>query len=314
MSGPAPGDQASALLQDWLTGLRDVRSLSQATVDAYRADLRDFLAFIAEHRGRAVDLTTLAAVERGDIRSWMAAMRRRGLSPASAKRALSALRAFYRWLETAHGLDPTAALLARGPKTPRRLPRPIGVDRAKAVLELAAGDASETAPPWVGLRDAAALTLMYGSGLRIGEVLSLERRAAPLGEALRVVGKGSKARDVPLLPTAREAVDAYLEAAPFALEPHDKLFRGVRGGPLDPTILRRTMRRARESLGLPETATPHALRHSFATHLLAAGGDLRAIQQLLGHAALSTTQIYADVDKERLTAVYRQSHPRARRR
>ena len=286
---PAAGE-AAALLADWVDGLTDIRGAAPATAQAYRADIADFLAFLTEYEGAPSDLAALARVDRSAIRAWLAALRSRGLNPSSVKRALSSLRGFYRWLETAYGVDPTVALTARGPKAPRRLPRPVSIEAAASTLAIAAEGPTADAPDWVGLRDAAALTLIYGSGLRISEALGLRGRNAPLGESLRVLGKGSKTREVPVLPAARTAVDAYLAASPFTVEPDKALFLGVRGGPLDPTILRKTMRRARERLGLPETATPHALRHAFATHLLAAGGDLRAIQELLGHASLSTTR------------------------
>lgn len=306
------------LLGDWIAGLRDVRGLAEATAIAYRADVADFLGFLSGHRGEAVCTESLASVTTADIRAWIAAMRRRGVQPASAKRALSSLRSFYRWLETAHGLDPSVALAARGPKLPRRLPRPLSVDAAAALLDaaeagLATGPAQPAPEAWIAARDAAALTLMYACGLRISETLALRRRDAPLGEQIRICGKGGKERDAPVLPAARGAVDAYLGLLPYALEPDDRLFRGARGGELDAGVVRRAVRRLRERLGLPDTATPHALRHSFATHLLSAGGDLRAIQELLGHASLSTTQIYAGVDESRLMEAYRAAHPQARR-
>ena len=314
--GNVDGGAAAVLLQTWIDGLTEVRGAAPATAAAYRSDVSDFLGFLTEHGGRAADLEALAAVDRSAIRAWLAAMRRRGLQPVSARRALSSVRSFYRWLQTAHGVDPTVALSARGPKAPRRLPRPIDAEDATSALAIAAEGAPQTHRPghgaeWTGLRDAAALTLIYGSGLRISEALALTGRDAPLGERLRVLGKGSKIREVPVLPATRAAVEAYMATAPFAFAADEPLFRGVRGGPLDPTLLRKTMRRARERLGLPETATPHALRHSFATHLLSAGGDLRAIQELLGHASLSTTQIYAGVDEGRLMESYRKAHPRS---
>ncbi|MBX2856016.1 MAG: tyrosine-type recombinase/integrase [Rhodobacteraceae bacterium] len=254
----------------------------------------------------------MALVRAADIRAWMAALRKRGLQPTSVKRALAAVRNFHRWLEIVYGVDPTPALSIRGPNRRARLPRPLAPEAAAAVLATARTSPAGAEPPaWVGLRDAAALTLMYGCGMRISEALSLKCADTPLGERLRVVGKGGKPRDLPVLPVARTAVDAYLEALPWPVAPEHVLFRGVKGGPLRPEQLRRTMRDARARLGLPDSATPHALRHSFATHLLAAGGDLRAIQELLGHASLSTTQIYSGVDQARLLESYRQTHPRA---
>ena len=317
---------AATTLEAWLLGLRDIRNLSAETLDAYRADVGDYLAFLIGHIGEGLceelcvdgedaprfDPARLEVVRAADIRAWMAALRKRGLQPSSVKRALAAVRNFHRWLETTHGVDPTPALSIRGPVRRDRLPRPLAPEAAAAVLASARKRPAGAEPPaWVGLRDAAALTLMYGCGLRISEALGLKRADAPLGERLRVVGKGGKPRDLPVLPVARDAVGAYLEALPWQVAPEQALFRGVKGGPLRPEQLRRTMRDARARFGLPDSATPHALRHSFATHLLAAGGDLRAIQELLGHASLSTTQIYSAVDQGRLLESYRQAHPRA---
>ena len=205
----------------------------------------------------------------------------------------------------------TAATAIRAPRQPRRQPRPLDPEAALAVAEAAAIPATERSPDWTGDRDHALFLLLYAAGLRIGEALALPRRAAPLGEALSVVGKGGKERVVPVLPAARRAVDAYLEACPFAAPPEAPLFLGARGGALADGVARRRMREIRRALGLPESATPHALRHSFATHLLAAGGDLRTIQELLGHAGLGTTQRYLGVDQARLLAAYRSAHPRA---
>lgn len=307
----APETAAAALLEDWLTGRMTGLGRADATLIAYRADLLGFFDFLSQHKGEAATLRLLSGAERTDLRAWLAALRGRGVGPGSARRALSALRGFYRYLADAHGLDPTAALGAKGPRAPRRLPRPIPAEAAAETLDIARAGRVPSAPDWVGLRDAAALTLIYGSGLRISEALSVPMRAAPLGEVLVVAGKGAKRRQVAVLPAARAAVDAYLSKQPFDIAPDEPLFRGRRGGPLDPTILRRTMRHARLRLGLPETATPHALRHSFATHLLSAGGDLRAVQELLGHASLSTTQIYTGVDEARLMATYRAAHPKS---
>jgi integrase/recombinase XerC len=247
-------------------------------------------------------------VEPADLRAWMAAARARGLSPRSLSRALSAVRGFHRWLAEAEGAEAPAALALRGPRAARRLPRPVSVEGARALID-AVDDAGRA--PWVGARDAAVLTLLWGCGLRVGEALALTGADAPLPDTLRVTGKGGKQRLVPVLPAARAAVEAYRAACPMALPRDGPLFRGVRGGALSPRLIQLAMERARAALGLPATATPHALRHAFATHLLAAGGDLRAIQDLLGHASLSTTQIYAAVDAPRLAAVHAAAHPRA---
>ena len=320
---------AADVLEAWLRGLRDVRNLSPETLDAYRSDVSDYLGFLVTHIGEGLFFPALetegasetaarfnpaamALVRTTDMRAWMAALRKRGLQPSSVKRALAAARNFHRWLETVYGVDPTPVLSIRGPMRRAKLPRPLAPEAAAAVLASARKSPAGAEPPaWVGLRDAAALTLMYGCGMRISEALSLTRADAPLGERLRVIGKGGKPRDLPVLPVARSAVDVYVEALPWPVDPEQALFRGLKGGPLRPEQLRRTMRDARARLGLPDSATPHALRHSFATHLLAAGGDLRAIQELLGHASLSTTQIYSGVDQARLLESYRQAHPRA---
>lgn len=237
----------------------------------------------------------------------MAAARGAGVGSASLRRALTALRRYRRWRAERAGeagaADPALAAI-RPPRSPRRRPRPVGERDARALIE----EVSE--PGWTGLRDAALLTLLWGAGLRVGEALAIEARALPLGETIVIRGKGGKERLVPLLPAAREAVAAYLDALPATLAPGDPIFRGAQGGPLTRQVAARRMAAARERLGLPESATPHALRHAFATHLLAAGGDLRTIQELLGHARLSTTQIYTEVDAERLAAIHQAAHPR----
>lgn len=298
-------------MADWLRGLAEARGRSRATVEAYRLDLSDFLGFLTEHQGEAATLDQLRGVAVSDVRAWIARMRGRGVQAVSAKRALSALKSFYRWLEQAHGIDPSAVLSARSPKSPARLPRPLSERDAAGVIDAVGLQAElDGREDWIGARDVAVLTLIYGCGLRISEALGLRFKDTPLPEAMRVIGKGDKERIVPVLPAAREAVASYLRLLPFALEPEDPIFRGARGGPLDGGQVRKSMRDARTALGLPSSATPHSLRHSFATHLLAAGGDLRAIQELLGHASLSTTQIYTGVDEARLMEVYRRAHPK----
>lgn len=303
------GPFAAELLILWLGHLAEVSGRADATIAAYRADLADFLRTLDRDLGRPARLSDLATIDRPALRRWLVDLADRDLEPASVKRMLSGVKSFYRWLEERHGVEAGPILAARGPKTPRRLPRPLSIDQARAALDAAPDIGRPGRPDWVGLRDAAALTLMYGCGLRISEALALTRGEVPLAETLRIRGKGDKERMVPVLPAAREAVDAYLAASPFTLTPSDKLFRGEKGGPLQAPVLRRAMAALRERLGLPAEATPHALRHSFATHLLSAGGDLRAIQDLLGHASLSTTQVYAGVDDARLMAVYEASHP-----
>ncbi|MEO5338444.1 MAG: tyrosine recombinase XerC [Magnetospirillum sp. WYHS-4] len=286
------------------------KRMSAHTVEAYGHDVAAFLDFAAGHLGHPPGLADLAGLETRDFRAWLSRRNADGLARSSTARALSTLRGFFRFLDR-RGLGHNAALGAlRGPKVPKSVPKaleePDALEAVEAVQELSDDD-------WIGKRDAAVLTLLYGCGLRIGEALGLTRAQAPLGDSLRVTGKGNKQRLVPVLPAVNEAIQAYLAACPYPLRPEDPLFLGARGGALDPAIVQRQMRRLRALLGLPETATPHALRHSFATHLLAGGGDLRTIQELLGHASLSTTQRYTDVDAARLQAVYRDAHPRARR-
>ncbi len=296
-------------VERWRDWLADERRASPHTLEAYDRDLLSFLAFLSGHFGALPDLATLEALRPADVRAWLARRSQDGLARSSTARALSSLRGFFRFLER-RGLASSAALGAvRTPKLPHAVPKPLSVVDARAVIDEAPAFASA---PWIGLRDAALLTLLYGCGLRIGEALGLARRDAPAGDTLRVMGKGRKERIVPLLPVVPEAVAAYLAACPHDPGPDGALFLGARGGPLDPAIAQRLMRKLRMALGLPETATPHALRHSFATHLLAAGGDLRAIQELLGHASLSTTQRYTEIDTEQLIAIYEKAHPRAR--
>jgi len=304
---PRASEGAAALMERWLARLAGTRGASGRTVEAYRRDVSAFLGFLAGHRGGPAGRAGLAEVTISDMRAWMAAERARGLSARSLARALAAVRSFYGWLEDAEGIACPAVHAVRTPKAPARLPRPIDAAAAREVLDAAAVHPE----PWIAARDRAALTLIWGSGLRISEALGLRRRDAPLGDQVRVTGKGGRARDVPVLPAAREAVDAYLALCPHAPGPGAALFLGARGGPLNPRLLQRAMAEARAALGLPASATPHALRHAFATQLLAAGGDLRAVQELLGHASLATTQVYTAVEETRLLEIYAAAHPRA---
>ncbi|HUF87811.1 MAG TPA: tyrosine recombinase XerC [Thermohalobaculum sp.] len=306
MAGASAG--AADLLARWLAQLSAVRRRSPKTVEAYRHDVARFLGFMAGHRGGPMGRAALGEVTLAELRAWMAAERARGLSARSLARALSAVRAFYAWLEAAEGIDCAALHVVRSPKRPARLPRPVPAEGARALI----GAVSAGAAPWIAARDQAALTLIWGSGLRISESLGLRQRDAPLGEAIRVTGKGGKEREVPVLPAARQAVEHYRALCPHAPGNNDALFLGARGGPLGPRALQKAMEGARLALGLPASATPHALRHSFATQLLAAGGDLRAVQELLGHASLSTTQVYTGIDEARLMEVYEAAHPRGR--
>ncbi|MDR5654050.1 tyrosine recombinase XerC [Ruixingdingia sedimenti] len=295
-------------LEQWLSHLRALDGAAEATVSAYARDVGRYLAFLAEYRGGAEGLAALATLPQADIRAYMAAESARGVSPRSTARRLSAVKGFTRWLADRQGADATAVLAARSPRYRRKLPRPLAEDAARAVLDGVGEDARDD---WVGARDTAVVTLLYGCGLRISEALALTGAAHPLPDTLRITGKGGKQRMVPVLPAARAAVAAYVAACPHDLTPAAPLFRAVRGGPLSPRPVQAAMERLRHRLGLPATATPHALRHSFATHLLSAGGDLRAIQELLGHESLSTTQAYTAVDAARLMEVYDRAHPRA---
>lgn len=296
-------------MQNWLTHLRALDGAAANTLSAYQNDVAGFLAFITEHSGQSQGLSALARIGVSDMRAWMARMRSDGVGPRSLARKLSAVKGFYRWLAEREGFEPTAVLSARAPKFQRKLPRPLSQTAARDVISTAALQSPQA---WVNTRDAAVLTLLWGCGLRISEALSLKGRDAPLAEVLRINGKGGKERLVPVLPVARDAVDAYLSVVPFAVEADGPLFRAVRGGALAPQAIQKVMRQTRAQLGLPSTATPHAMRHSFATHLLEAGGDLRAIQELLGHASLSTTQAYTAIETTRLMDVYANAHPRAK--
>ena len=301
---PAAGDA----LATWLDHLRAIDGASAHTITAYRTDVAGFLGFLHRHHGESLGLSRLAGLSQSDMRAFMAQERGRGISGRSLARSLSAVKSFIRWLAEREGFDATHVLAARAPKFQRKLPRPLGIEAAQEMIEQVEVQAME---PWIAARDAAVLTLLYGCGLRISEALGLTGADAPLPEVLRIRGKGDKERLVPVLPAARLAVAEYLRHCPYAAGPQEPLFRGARGGPLNPRLVAKAMERARMVLGLPASATPHALRHSFATHLLAAGGDLRAIQELLGHASLSTTQVYTAVDSARLMEVYQAAHPRA---
>ena len=296
------------LLAEWLAHLRGVRGRAVTTLAAYGADATDFLAFQASHLGGAPGPAALREIATGDLRAWMAAQRARGVGARSLARRLSAVKAFYRWWAERDGFDASAVLSMRAPRHGRRLPRPLTETGAR---EMIAGLAAQDDRDWVQARDIAVVTLLYGCGLRISEALALDARDADLPGVLRITGKGGKQREVPVLPVARDAVARYARLCPHRLDPGTRLFRAIRGGALGPRAVARAMEHTRMQLGLPATATPHAMRHSFATHLLDAGGDLRAIQELLGHASLSTTQAYTAVDTARLLAVYAAAHPKA---
>jgi integrase/recombinase XerC len=297
----------------WLTHLRTERRLSPKTLEAYARDVRQCLAFLAGHWGARVTLSRFAGLEASDVRAFMAMRRADAIGGRSLMRTLAGLRSFGRFLER-EGKGKVGALSAiRAPKIGKTLPKPIQVAAAKRFAD-ADERAGETRDPWIWARDAAVMALLYGSGLRISEALGLKRRDVPLpgaGDVLVVTGKGNKTRMVPVLQNVLALIQDYVAVCPHSLPPEGPIFVGARGGPLSPRIIQLTMERLRGALGLPDSATPHALRHSFATHLLSRGGDLRAIQELLGHASLSTTQIYTGIDSERLLEVYRAAHPRA---
>jgi integrase/recombinase XerC len=294
---------------EWSRWLASERRVSDHTVESYRRDLTGFLAFLNGHLGAPVKVRDLADMRPADFRSYLAACRNSGLSNTSVARALSAVRSFFRRLERLGQVENPALAAIRTPKRPHTVPKPLTPQHARAALHDAAELHDEA---WVGLRDTAVLTLLYGCGLRIGEALALNYEQRPQGRAITVTGKGNKQRLVPVLPVVLAAVEAYLLACPYPLQAGDPLFVGVRGKRLQAGIVQKQVRRLRDLLGLPAHATPHALRHSFATHLLAGGGDLRTIQELLGHASLAATQRYTEVDGEHLLAVYRDAHPRAK--
>jgi integrase/recombinase XerC len=302
--------KVAAEVAGWLRYIGAERRMSPKTVEAYRRDVHQFLGFLAGHLGGAPSLADLAALAPADVRAFLAARRGAGIGSRSLMRTLAGVRGFARFLER-NGKGKVGALAAvRAPKLARTLPRPLTVAAAKSVTdpERSAGDDRE---PWLGARDAAVLALLYGSGLRISEALGLKRADFGARDSVTVTGKGGKQRMVPVLPQVATLIADYIALCPYTLPAEGPLFVGAKGGPLSARIVQLAMARLRGALGLAETATPHALRHSFATHLLARGGDLRSIQELLGHASLATTQIYTEVDAERLIEAYRSAHPRA---
>lgn len=295
--------------QLWLSQLLDERRLSAKTADAYERDLRQFLVFMTRHLGGAPGLADLAGLRPLDLRAYLAERRRDGAGARTLARGLAGIRSFLRHLERKGLANAAGASATRAPRQPKSLPKPL---TARDALRVVDGDLQLADEPWIAARNAAVLTLLYGCGLRISEALSLAPEDFPDdAQTLRITGKGGKTRLVPLLAVARDAVFAYLRLCPFATDPGKPLFFGARGGVLQAGIVQKEMRRLRSALDLPDSATPHALRHSFATHLLAGGGDLRTIQELLGHASLSTTQVYTGVDAKRLIDIYDRAHPRA---
>ncbi|WP_020179768.1 tyrosine recombinase XerC [Methylopila sp. M107] len=309
---PAAPDLIAAYA-DWLTRLGAERRMSPKTVEAYGRDVRIFLVFLQNHLGGPATLEDFAGLKPRDIRAFLAARRANGLSSRSLMRGLASARSFARHLARTGRGEASAFAAVRSPKIARSLPKPIAAPLARRMIDAdeRAGEDRET---WVLARDAAVLALLYGCGLRISEALSLSRREAPItgADRIEVTGKGGKRRQLPVIAAVSKAVEDYLALCPLHLPPEGPLFVGQKGGPLNPRIVQGAVARMRGGLGLPDTATPHALRHSFATHLLGRGGDLRTIQELLGHASLSTTQIYTEVDGARLTAIHAAFHPRAR--
>jgi integrase/recombinase XerC len=312
MAEPAPLAIATAdpagLVRDWLEHLVAERGVADATIVAYERDTAQFLDWLRAELGRPAALADIASLDMRAFRRFMAARRRAGLDGRSLARTMSALRGFYRYLEKEEIAASRAIFSVSMPKVARGVPKPLTREKAATVVE----DTMAARLDWIAARDLAVLLLLYGSGLRISEATGLRTKDAPTAarDVLRISGKGGKERLVPVLPVAIEAVARYRQLCPYPLQPDGPLFLGAKGGPLSARIIQLAMARARDALGLPETATPHALRHSFATHLLSAGADLRQIQELLGHASLSTTQIYTEVDRERLLEVYAKAHPR----
>jgi integrase/recombinase XerC len=302
---------ARAALMAWVEHLAKERRASPRTVEAYSFATGRYISFLETHRGEAVSLADMGTVTPGEIRAWLAVLRQgdKPLSPRSLSQALSAIRTFHRFLDRRLDTPNASVALVRGPRVKPSAPRPVSEDQARGMLAEPGFDPD--LDDWEASRDEAVLTLLYGCGLRISEAMSLKRSDAPLGESLRILGKGSKTRIVPVLPQVAKAVAAYVADMPFALSPDEPLFRARRGGPLSPRHVQATVQLLRGRLGLPDSATPHALRHSFATHLLGAGADLRSIQELLGHASLSTTQRYTDVDATALLSAYSKAHPHA---
>jgi integrase/recombinase XerC len=309
---PGAGDTRQEAMA-WLASLAKERRLSPKTVEAYARDLRQFLTILTQHLGEPPSVRAILGLKPLDIRSFLAARRMNAVGSRSLMRQLAALRSFARHLER-EGFGTASAFAAiRTPKVDKNLPRPLSASSAVAVTDKETR-ASESRKPWILARDAAVLSLLYGAGLRISEALGLQRRDAPVNgtDSVTVTGKGGKMRSVPVIPAIQKAVEEYLHLCPYAIAPEAPLFVGARGGPLSPRIIQLAVEELRGALGLPDSATPHALRHSFATHLLARGGDLRGIQELLGHASLSTTQLYTKVDAARLMEAFDAAHPRAR--
>lgn len=305
-TGFAISDPLRAHIADWKRELSAIRRLSPQTLEAYGRDLDQFLGFLSRHIGGTVDMPELKALRPTDLRAFMASRRRKKIGSRSLARGLSGIKSFFTFLERNGVMALEALSVVRTPKLPASLPKSLTVTEARATIDTTHEVEDR---PWIAARDAAVIALCYGAGLRISEALALSRTDLDAA-SLRITGKGGKVRLVPLIAPVRQAIEAYLKLCPFALAPGEPMFRGLRGGPLSPRLIQYRVVQLRSALGLPPSATPHALRHSFATHLLGKGGDLRSIQELLGHASLSTTQLYTHADTEHLLSVYRQAHPR----
>lgn len=298
-------DELQALITDWQHWLKHIKRASNHTIISYQNDLSHFCHFLSQHLGGKVSLKQLEKLEAKDFRGWLAS-RLGEFESSSTARALSTVKSFFRWLDKQQKIKNEAIFHIRSPKLKKPLPKALGEEQAAAALS---SIGSEHKEEWINKRDLALLTLIYGCGLRISEALSLT--PGDMGDAITITGKGNKQRVVPVLPVVKEAIADYVASCPHNLSPNAPLFLGQRGKKLDAAIFQRELKKLRQSIGLPESATPHAFRHSFATHLLSAGGDLRSIQELLGHVSLSTTQRYTFVDKERLLKAYKNAHPRA---
>ena len=296
------------LVDDWLGVKSALEGSSSNTLVAYRRDVLDFLSFLTIHSGNKNGASQLDSIDQVSMRSWIAENRRSGKTSRSISRQLSSVKSFYKWFAKRRGIDPTMVLITKAPKFQKKLPRALSKEAAKEISQSIDLTDNE---PWVIARDTAVILLLYGCGLRISEALSLKYSEMPLTDTLKIQGKGDKFRIIPILQIAREAVENYLNTLPFTLNGNDNIFRGVRGGSLNPRSIQLVMKLIREKLGIASNATPHSLRHSFATHLLTSGADLRSIQELLGHSSLSTTQIYTSVDSSRLMDVYSKTHPKA---
>ncbi|MCY4446804.1 MAG: tyrosine recombinase XerC [Rhodobacteraceae bacterium] len=298
---------SNQLIEQWLIAGYKNTGRSEHTIVAYQREVRTFIAFLQNYTGESVSVKLLNSIDRRTIRSWMAEEAQRGVSPRSIARKLSALKSFFRWFTDEYKLDASIIETTRAPRFQSSVPKPISIKGARQVIEQVGAQAKE---PWVGARDIAIMSLLYGCGLRISEALSLQQDILPLRDSLRVVGKGNKERVIPVLPHTQEAVANYANLCPYIDHANKPLFFGLRGGSLNQRIVRKVVEQARISLGLPPQSTPHALRHSFATHILNEGGDLRTIQDLLGHSSLQTTQMYTQVDASRKKSVYKDVHPR----